>query len=65
LGNTLLLLVVVVVIEVIDVLLSFLDCLFSLGSELFGALGNLVISLFAPLLNNLGFLLLLEGGLVS
>ncbi|KAI6770819.1 hypothetical protein HG531_009674 [Fusarium graminearum] len=62
LGNTLLLLVVVVVIEVIDVLLSLLDCLFSLGSELFGALGNLVVSAFAPFLDNLGFLFLLKGG---
>jgi hypothetical protein len=65
LGNTLLLLVVVVLIEVVDVLLSLLDRLFSLSSELLGALSNLVVSTFTPLLNNLGFLLLLGRGLVS
>lgn len=57
--NGLLLLVVVVLIEFVNVLLRLLDRLGALLCKLLGPLGVLLIPLLPPLLNDLGFLLLL------
>lgn len=62
--DALLLLVVVVLVEVIDVLLCLLDGLFSLRSELFSALGNLVVTTLPPLLDDLGLFLFLGESLI-
>lgn len=58
--DVLVLLVVVVLVEVVNVLLGVLDRLGLLLSELLGALGIGSISLFSPLLGDLGFLLFLD-----
>lgn len=65
LRNALLLLVVVVLVEVVDVLLSFLDCVFSLGRVLLGSLRDLPIPALPPLLDDIRFLLISGGCLVA
>lgn len=62
LGNSLLLLVVIVVIEVVDVLLCLFDGLGLLGGKLLGPLGVGSIAILAPLLDDLWLFLLLGGG---
>jgi hypothetical protein len=56
--DSLLLLGVVVLVEIIDVLLGFFDGLGLLGCELLSSLGIASIALLSPLLDDLGFLLL-------
>ena len=59
LRNCLLLLVVVVDVEIVNVLLCFLDSFRSLDGELLGSLGILGITLRTPLFDDLGLLLFL------
>lgn len=59
LGDCLLLLVVVVLVEFVNVLLRFLDRLGALLCKLLGPLGVLLIPFLPPLLDYLGLFLLL------
>lgn len=63
LGDALLLLGVVILVEVVDVLLGLLDSLLSLSCVLFRSLGNLVVPTIAPLLDDIRLLLVLCKGL--
>lgn len=65
LSDALVLLAVVVLVEVIDVLLRLLDCLFPLSSKLLRSLGDLCIAVRSPFLDDLGLLFVLGVGLVA
>lgn len=65
LGNALLLLGVVVVVEIVNVLSGFLNRLLTLLGELLCPLLVLRISLLAPLTDDRGLLFLLDEGVVA